>query len=292
LINCRTEIINISILTAVSAFISLIFFSCGIPSYSYLEKPVKMSSYYSATGDGVTLVGFTTPSNDTNILGYNIYYKIYSQDDSTEVEDDEKYFDENYYIDDNTEMQTGDKIPNKRGFIRIGEFNVSADSSYLNRQFSIEHPGAGIPVYIDFDPSDTDDAGGADNRDQPVIAENAPGNANKIMTIARGFRDSGNNPDDNFLSFVNDWNLESDISGSTVDGDLKRAYYLLSRQPASENISGTEIFSSYTGVDILIGFAAYSTGLDITGGTFAKIDSKPVFLGFILYPAADDTESR
>ena len=291
MINCRTEIKNILII-AVSAFISVILYSCGIPSYSHLEKPVKMSSYYSATGDGVTLVGFTTPSNDTNILGYNIFYKIYSQDDSTEIEEDENYFDENYYIDDNTEMETGDKIPNKRGFIKLGEYGESATVNFFNTPYYLLHPGAGIPVYIDFNPTNVSDDLSGDNRAQPVITLNAPGDSNKIKTIARGFRDSASYPDDKFLPFVNDWNFESNVTGSSVDGDLIRAYYLRSRQPASESVSGSAIFDQTVGVDIIIGFAAYSTGLDVTGGNFAKIDSKPVFLGFILYPAANDTDER
>lgn len=54
---------------------SILLINCGLPLSSVAEPPVVKGVSSSNS------VGFTAPSDDSNILGYEIYYKIYKDND-------------------------------------------------------------------------------------------------------------------------------------------------------------------------------------------------------------------
>lgn len=94
-------------------FIYLLFLSlcisCGLPSYSVVEPPVLVES------DTVS-VRFSAPANDSNISGYEIYYKIYPSTESDAIQADKDSFDVNNsaYV-----YEFGDTKPKNLGFSRL-----------------------------------------------------------------------------------------------------------------------------------------------------------------------------
>lgn len=66
--------------------ISLLFTACGLPLYTVVDPP----DFYS-TGSTAS-IGFTAPNDDSNISGYEIYYKIY-ESGSYEIDYDEEEID-------------------------------------------------------------------------------------------------------------------------------------------------------------------------------------------------------
>jgi hypothetical protein len=90
---------------------------CGLPSYTVVEAPVVSSN-------GTTYVSFEAPS-DSNIDGYEIYYKIYTDDDD-EIEDDEDEFD----IDSSSYVyEFGDTLPDSLNFNRLMRLESSSSTS-------------------------------------------------------------------------------------------------------------------------------------------------------------------
>jgi len=301
---------------------SLFILSCGIPDYSSLEKPIKMS-FVDIVDDPAepplpaAVIAFKTPSDDTNIVGYSIFYKVYYSDfadpdfvlqpgalPGTKVDID--YFDEYTYINNNDEMQPGDIIPNQRGYLKIG---IMGSSTF--GEFTIENPGPNEAIYIDFDP----DGEGAIQSDpnkrlEPVIGydydEVATPHVFPEKILVRGFIDpadqtkysltsgidkrrSGLNPGNTFRSFVADWKYDRNDDGDHIfDGDLRRAYYVLSNQPSDYQNLGDPFFSgdplpATPAGDVVIGFVVYSFGRNTSGGQLLPIASKPVYIGSIKY---------
>jgi len=318
----------------IASVLILSLISCGLPDYSSLEKPVMMTKVDFVDDPAEpdlpnTVIAFKTPVNDTNILGYSIFYKVYYSDTEDpdfilqpgalpETKVDKDYFDEFTYINDNVEMQPGDYIPNQWGYLKIGEVGSSVFGEY-----TIEHPGPGEAIYIDFDP-DGEGASQSDSnqRLEPVIGYDYNGtlspHVTAIKTLARGFidpndgstyslttgideRPSGLNPGgDTFRSFVNDWMFDRNNDNDHVfDGDLRRAYNILSNhnQPSDYQNLGDPFFSgdplpaTPTG-DVIIGFVVYSFGRNISGGQFSSIASKPVYIGDIKYTDFYESSSR
>ena len=75
---------NIFIKLLYIIIISLFVTSCGLPSYTVVKSPVKNS-------DESTYLGFSAPSDDSNISGYEIYYKIYKISDPDIDKDENKF---------------------------------------------------------------------------------------------------------------------------------------------------------------------------------------------------------
>jgi hypothetical protein len=83
--------------------------SCGLPSYSVVEPPV--------VGDSDTVsVSFSAPVDDSNITGYEIYYKIYPSTENDAIQADKELFDDesSSYV-----YEFGDSKPKKLGFFRL-----------------------------------------------------------------------------------------------------------------------------------------------------------------------------
>ena len=71
-----------------TAFISVFYIGCGLPSYNVVEPPIVNSDQ---TSDEPTYVGFIAP-DDSNIAGYEIYYKIYRSIDTNTIDSDREQF--------------------------------------------------------------------------------------------------------------------------------------------------------------------------------------------------------
>jgi len=296
------------ILLTVGVFI-LSLIGCGLPGYTSIEKPVVMTNVDFIDDPLMpelsnTVIAFKTPVNDTDILGYSIFYKVYYSDTTdpdfalqpgalpgTKVDID--YFDEYTFINNNDEMQPGDYIPNERGFLRVGEFDKNTFE-----EFYINHPGPDEAIYIDFDPTG-EGVSDSNLRKDPIIGYDFP--VSTVKTLARGYTDPTDSLSNMFRRFVADWDFDLNDSGDQFnDGDLRRGYYLLSNQIAPSTLEEIEASGEpfYTngmpsGGDMIIGFVVYSFGRDISGGSFSPIASKPVYFGDIKYtPLHDVTTQR
>ncbi len=267
----------------------LIIFSligCGLPDYVALEAP----DAYSGTLPS-TVVAFTEPS-DSNIVGYALFYKIYAGSDDFDDEDDPDWFDEtsSYYSGD-TEISTGDTVPNKRGFFKVGERGDDSDTMWTS--YLIPAQGAGTTIYIDFDISETGTTYSR-LRDPPVVGVGWDGThpTATIMELARGFRDPTSSSD-TLLEFVADWDFDDGSPDDDYnDGDLRRGYSKMKYQPGTTlsdvEACGTALYDSPSADDIYIGFVVYSFGRDPS--ILTALESKPVYLGRILYSPVDDAD--
>jgi len=279
---------------------------CGLPQVALLEQPQKLSRVHASDDPEQpelppTVIAFAFPDNDTSIIGYAIFYKIYYSLADPDIRDDERDFDENSYIGTNNEMQPGDAILRERGFLKLGEYGKSEFEEYY-----IGHDGSQEAVYIAFNPSG---ATNADRRKQPIIGYDYPVN-NGVKVLARGFIDprdgsenTETNPGNKFRSFVNDWEYDVDDPDGYHDGDLRRGYNLLGYQPGwkIEDIErcgipyflrrpktlpdGTSV-GIMPGKTLRIGFAVYSYGR--IPGSLKPITSKPVYVGEVGYPDLHD----
>jgi len=276
---------------------------CGLPQVVLLDKPKKLERVHASDGTEQslpsTVVAFAFPDDDTNIIGYVIYYKVYYSgiSDPDYINDnDKKHFDENSYIGPNNEMQPGSIIPNKRGFLKLGEFGKSELGEYY-----IAHNGSQKAVYIDFDPGGSG-ASDSNLREEPIIGYDYPVTKNnKIKVLARGFIDptdvrgsTETYPGDKLRSFVKDW--EYDFGGDGYnDGDLRRGYSLLEKQPGLTveviRSCGVPYFKVRTPVQLRIGFVVHSYGR--IKGSLQPVTSKPVYLGDVVYsPVHDANRNR
>jgi len=272
---------------------------CGLPQVVLLEKPIRLERVDASDGSGSqelpsTVIAFGFPDDDTNIIGYVIYYKVYySSTEDPDYRRDERYFDENSYSGSNEEMQPGDIIPNQRGFLRIGEFGASEFGEY-----DIRHNDSQEAVYIDFDPGGRG-GGNSDQREEPIIGYDYPVTEdNKVKTLARGFIDPTDRregtetyPGTKFRSFVKDWEYDFNNRGDRYhDGDLRRGYYLLRNQPGREIESiercGTPYFQNHSPSQLRIAFVVYSYGR--IKGALRPITSKPVYFGYVDYSPVHD----
>lgn len=148
----------------------LIISSCGLPSYAIVDAPTVTSS-----DSDTTFKSFIAPADDSNISGYEIYYKIYSSSSSVSIQSDRDKFDEN-----NTSYtyEFGSKKPKSLGFHRLqyGDLTtldylpiplISNDSSQAvnlqpgeevvinfstgNGTLTVDGTSAGIPLRYVFD---------------------------------------------------------------------------------------------------------------------------------------------
>ncbi|MBI9098292.1 MAG: hypothetical protein JEY91_07425 [Spirochaetaceae bacterium] len=90
---------------------SLFLSSCGLPSSAVVDPPVVTSS-------DIDLVSksFLAPADDQFIDGYEVYYKIYSTFDTSEIISDRDQFD---VTGSNYKYEFGDIKPNRLGFKRL-----------------------------------------------------------------------------------------------------------------------------------------------------------------------------
>ncbi len=249
-------------------FYTLFIAGCGLPDFSTLVKPIVISNTGSAT-----ILGFTTPNPDpgTQINGYVIYYKIYTDFTDFSDKNDEWFFDENKYDNDIVEMPPGNIIPIERGFVRAGEFG---DEDITN-QFNIQHTNPGDNIIIDFNYSGVTDS---NTREEPVagIGPDPKMDPNAVI-LARGFIDP-RYTNIKLRRFVNDWFFS--LSDSDFhDGDLRRPP---GTQPGTGlgDFTGDPILKSVTSHgQFLISFTTYSIGIDTLSSPPTLVVSKPVYLG-------------
>ncbi|RKX99073.1 MAG: hypothetical protein DRZ90_00265, partial [Spirochaetes bacterium] len=195
-----------------------------------MAKPIDIS-----TGSD-TILGFTTPTPDpgTQINGYNIYYKIYTDFTDFTNENDELYFNEGHYDDTFNEMPPGNIIPRERGFIRAGEFGAVD----LPGQYNIPHTNPADNILIDFNYSGTSDSNA---REEPVagIGPDPKLDPNAVI-LARGFKDP-RYTNLKLRRFVDDWFYSLSVL-DFHDGDLRRP-------PGTQ--PGTYL-DDFTGIPILL----------------------------------------
>ena len=266
---------------------------CGLPQATLLEKPERLSKVHPSDDSNQpplpsTVIAFGFPNDDTDIIGYSIYYKVYYSDTAdSDYRDDENHFDEDSYIGTDNEMQPGDAIPDKRGFLKLGVYGKAEFEEYY-----IRHDGSQEAVYIDFNSGDNDaGATDANEREEPIIGYDYPVTKNnKVKDLARGFIDprdrsesTKTNPGDKFRSFVNDWAYSGD---GYTDGDLRRGYYLLAYQPGREikdieNCGKPYFQKDDIPVTLKIGFVVHSYGR--IQGSLKPVTSKPVYFGEVPY---------
>lgn len=261
---------------------------CGLPQYNVLAPPTAV------TGTLPAQLEFQTPLLDTGIQGYIVYYKVYRNNEVSGLYLDERsQFDPSYYVDTTQELEPGARLPLRLEFVRAGRAGSSTYGSWL-----IPHPGAGVVVNIDFDPS----GDGVYNRSSnPPEVDNT---SDPVFVMARGTIDptvvgvfAGVNPGD-FRSFVGgDWEADFGVEANDepddyYDGDLLRPPPLnpvtpigLSGLPIVGVDSGGYDFATTT--SFTIGFCVYSTGFDPNDLT--KLESVPLHIGGVNYVIEEDS---
>lgn len=258
---------------------------CGLPTTVSIDKPRKVSDD-SLPG---SVLAFRTPSDNSLIQGYALYYKVYySETDFNDEEDDSRYFEESTYLNDNAEMQPGPVIPRQRGYVRIGDADGN-QTTYPG--FLVSDPvSASSLIYLVFDPGQDRGDFFDDSSDPPVVSLSHPVLL-PVNTITRGIIDP-TSADNSLLSFVGDWDFDS---GNSVDyyhdADLKRRYNLpdsFSVEVITNSMaSGNAFFDDQpVSSDLIIGIVAHSVGLDTSN--LQVLYSKPEFIGSVRYTALTD----
>ena len=270
----------------VVVFLSLLVAGCGLPDYITLEAPESYSGTLPST-----VVAFTEP-DDSNIIGYALYYKIYSGLSDLSSENDEDWFDEasSHYTE--TDIPTGSTVPNQRGFLKAGESGNRATTMWSTSLIPAQ--GVGTDIFIDFDYGAVVSTAG-DDRLEPVVGTNWDGNipTTVLMTLARGFRDPTNTSSDELLKFVADWDFnDGSPNDGYHDGDLRRGYNNISKQPGTTRAivdsCGTPLFNTSPSSELYIGLVVHSFGYDPS--TVAPLYSKPLYLGEIRYQQVNDVD--
>ncbi len=265
--------------------------ACGIPDIRSLSKPVKVNT--EVLGLNSSVLAFRTPADTTDIQGYALYYKIYyGQSDFIAEKDESLWFDEGFYINDNSEMQPGEVICNERGFIRVGELN--ADTSSYPAFLITSPPLPSTIVYIDFD-SIQHRLGMSDDSPDPIVGFVYPITTIQ-KTLVRGIIDPTAGTDDSFRSFISDWDFDDGSPADNFhDADLRRRHnkpqsiakpdettdFYLSGEP-HYNIEENQIPTQW-----IIGFVVFSYGFDPSN--FQQLYSKPEFIGAVGYSPINDT---
>jgi len=239
---------------------------CGLPEFAVVAKPSKLSNTDTLRA---TVIGFQTPSDDANIQGYALYYKVYASDSDYNGEKDESYFGDN--IGSDTELQPGSLLPKSRGFVLAGHLDATdlPESAY-----TIRHTDAGDNILIDFDPS----------RD-PIVRLGPLSASNPALhTLARGFVDYRSESSNQLRRFVDDWAFRGDF----IDGDLRRPP---ARQPGSQAADYARNSQRLNIVnEIVIGFVVYSVGF--SPATTGPLVSRPVHIGKIKYSGIQENTRR
>jgi hypothetical protein len=229
---------------------------CGLPTYEALDPPTSAS-----TGSSYS-VAFTS-DNDTEIFGYNIYYKIYVADDIL-IRTEEKLFDPTTYENnDLDELPSGDTLPKELGFFKMGFIDKTTTFDP-----QIELTGGGHSVVIDFTSSSPQTSGS-----DPVITVDTTDMNNDYGIPARGvtYSEAGSSYPDYFNNktykrFVKNYEYD----GSFVDADIEDAI-------PSGDISVTSIE---------IAFVVFSYGVSDT--TLEPLSSIPVHVGTIRQDTISD----
>jgi len=284
---------------SVRIFLLFIFLSvivmlsgCGLPEIISLPKPSKVNT--ESLGLNSSVLAFRTPADITNIQGYVLSYKVYySQTDFDKEEDESKWFYENYYINENDEMQPGPVICDQRGYIRTGELYSDSDS-YPSFQI-VNPPVSATIIYIDFD-SVLNRLVMSDESPNPIVGFEYPITTVR-NTLVRGVIDPTSN-DNSFRLFTADWDFEDGTSGDNFnDADLRRKYN--KPQSITTPLTTTDFYMSGSSfwdiaiqnpTQLIIGFVVYSYGFDPS--KFQNLYSKPVFIGAVGYSPLYDTTTR
>jgi len=258
-----------------AALILLLFAQCGLPEFAVVAKPSKLTNSDTLKA---TVIGFQTPSNDTNITGYALYYKIYISD--SEYNTDESYFEDGHYVNSDTEFQPGSVVPKSRGFVLAGHLGAT---DLPESRYTIRHSAAGDDILINFNPNDSNTDSNA--RQEPVVVK-GPLSANNptLHTLARGFVDYRSASGNQLRRFVDDWYFQQDFT----DGDLGRPP---AKQPGSQAADYPGNFQRLAIVNrIIIGFVVHSVGYN--PATSSPLVSQPVSIGKIEYTEIRQNSAR
>lgn len=274
-----------------AALIIILTAGCGLPDTISLPKPSPV------TVGSSNVVGFATPADTTEILGYTIYYKVYfNETDFLDEDDDDVWFDEGTYINSNDEMQPGPVIPYQRGYIRFGEYG---GNSTFYQSYQITNPGDSTTVYIDFDPTNT---GVFNNLNAMPIVHLGPVGSTppSLNTLVRGVIDPSDsnllqrtfvdNPINPPTPHVGDWDYDLSDGDTFYDADLRRNHDISSTSSVSslsEALMAGEPFAGFSPGDLIIGVVVHSYGVDPVN--LEILYSKPVYLGRVVYSPLFDT---
>ena len=258
----------------VPLFSFLIITGCGLPDYAKINPPTTVG-----LDPNLKWVGFKTPTDDTNITGYVVYYKIYTNLENSLYDDDR-----NAFTSSSEELPLGDTLPVQQEFVRAGGTDLGRVFP-SSTGFNIPHINPGENVYINFDP--TNEPNSNDRAEPEVVrVDPDPGVGTPLgITLTRGYIDiedpSASPP---LRYFVNDWRVEADTSSGYFDGDLRRPPPKPQPGSAEDEWTGTPIFTSGNlPTSLQIAIVVYSVGLDSTGGGLTFLESEPVHLGRVEY---------
>ena len=269
--------------------IPIIIMNCGLPDYAAIEAPTLVESPLENK-----ILAFQTPTDTTNIIGYMLYYKIYSSfgDYEDTGKSDKNYFDPISYT--NGEIPSGETVPKQKGFFKMGQFNYYSLGKYLIPQNAVG--GGNINVYIDFS-----------NLSDTVIPGaylNTKRSGSPLVQLVRGIRDSRANT--YLLEFYNNWEFYDNDSDNYEDSDMLRnnnTSGLLQYQPVYsstdyENIR--KVAAPLTehsehplseGSDLHIAIVVHSYGQDFESGKLQDLTSIPVYLGYVIIEQVSDLDS-
>jgi len=120
---------------------SLFLLSCGLPSYNVVNAPVVVSSDVESESG---FKRFYAPAIDTNIDGYEIYYKIYTVDDPDIATDKTEFDNDNSsYV-----YELGNVKPVKLGFHRLSVGTLETNILAAVPLISSDDLTAGLPLQI------------------------------------------------------------------------------------------------------------------------------------------------
>ena len=259
--------------------IIIIASGCGIPEFTSIDPPTVVDTDISET-----MVAFKTPSDDKNILGYMIYYKIYT--DTGNYQADKTYFDSG---DDS--IKPGDTDLINKGFSRVGIRSNSGTELSSNAEGTIKEIGKDsdsevIFINIDSNSSQEPKVGYLENYNSSNPLPKFETLQALDISLTRGYTDIRKD-DSQLLSFVNDWSVGS-TKEDYFDGDLRVPAPVRDQPGRSSNLnSWQQLDPLYTTASIppelYIAFAVYTLGLEIGGGKLSFMYSQPLHLGRVSY---------
>lgn len=262
--------------------LALMLCACGLPTVFIVDPPVAID-----TTSSDTIVGFSTPSNDNDVIGYAIYYKIYK--DTGSYDADKQFFDN-----EGEKLQAGKSAAISKGFSKVGIQSASGrslpgDTSGAIRE--IDKNSSTEYIFIDANPTGVSDD---DKRLEPKIGysnsftSSVPAFSTLTdlgTSLTRGYVDIRS--DSALRSFVNDWAYGT-VQADYFDGDL-RSPARNSQQPGiASNITDWQQFAplfdtSSVPSNLYIGFLVYTISFLHTSGKFEFAYSQPVHIGQIRY---------
>lgn len=262
-----------------------------MPEYAVIEAP---SLEEISTDD---MLAFRTPADITNIIGYMLYYKVYTGSDDYDDTgiSDRNYFDAASYS--NATVPAGENVPKQRGFFKMGQSGYYSLGKYLVEQSAIG--GENTIVYIDFRELDAGIP--------PAIYLDADKQGNPLVELARGVRDNRSDTAEPLLDFYDDWDYNVGDDDDYEDSDLLRnngTSGLLQYQPAHSSTDFENIrkvaspltehksFPLFTdsNPDLYIAIAVHSYGQDFASGKLQDLTSQPIHLGYIVITQVSDKD--